>query len=74
MLSPMVLKVDKEHIDEYTELQVLKSGAGYYIGTMHTDPEHGFIEPGSRDSGYFVTREKAQDALDNKTWHQRMEP
>ncbi|NEX60166.1 hypothetical protein G3574_03655 [Noviherbaspirillum sp. 17J57-3] len=47
----------------YSPLQVLKSAAGYYIGTIYTD-EYGDKEPGSRDSGYFATQEKAQQFLD----------
>lgn len=50
----------------YSELQVLKSAAGFYIGTMFVDPEDGFQEPGSRDSDYFPSREEAQAELD--TW------
>lgn len=39
------------------------SGAGYYIGT--TCPECG---PYDRCSGYFRTREQAQEALDNESY------
>ena len=49
--------------DRYSELQVLQSGAGYYVGTLYNNPD-GFVEPGSRDSGYFPTRQAAQDYLD----------
>ena len=42
-------------------LQVLQSGAGYYIGTFD---EEG---PVSRGSEYFRTREEGQYALDNNT-------
>lgn len=42
----------------YTELMVLSSAAGYYVGTMYV--EDGFEGPGSRDSDYFKTREKAE--------------
>lgn len=48
------------------KLEVLHSNAGYYIGTQC--PECG---PWSRESGYFKTRELAQDALDNNTWEAR---
>lgn len=47
----------------YSELQVLKSAAGYYIGTMYTDPKDGFQEPGSRDSDYFATEDQAKSYL-----------
>lgn len=40
-------------------LRVLRSGGGYYIGTMcHCGPY-------SRESGYYGTREEAQDDLDS---------
>jgi hypothetical protein len=45
----------------YSPLQVLRSPAGYYIGTLYT--EHGFTEPGSRDSDYFPTRQAAEKHL-----------
>lgn len=65
MKSPMIENAsyikDKHN---YTELQVCKSGAGWYIGTMHTDEEFDFQEPGSRDSGYYPTPELAQADLD----------
>ena len=57
----------------YSDLMVLKSNAGYYIGTMYNNPM-GFKEPGSRDSQYFAKREEAQQALDTNSWVQRMHP
>lgn len=63
MKSPMVLGhpyiKDK---DAYSEMQVLRSAAGYYIGTTYTGPD-GFAQPGSRDSGYFATEEAAEKYL-----------
>ena len=41
-----------------TELLVLKSAAGFYIGYLSED---GF--PYSRESGYFATAEKAKESL-----------
>lgn len=72
MKSPIVLTVEKDPktAARYSDLQVMKSNAGYYIGTIHTD-EEGFQEPGSRDSDYYPTREEAQKALDDRTWVQR---
>lgn len=57
-----------EYISEktgYSELQVLQSGGGYYIGTMYNGiDEYGpFEEPGSRDSDYFKTYEAAERYL-----------
>ena len=48
--------------ENYTKLMVLKSPAGYYIGTIYEDPA-GFQEPGSRDSDYFDTRAQAETFL-----------
>lgn len=47
----------------YSDLQVLLSPAGYYIGTMYNNYDDNgkflFEEPGSRDSDYFETKEEA---------------
>lgn len=63
MKSPMIQEgsfIKTEDKGNYSELQVLRSPAGWYIGTMYHDPE-GFQEPGSRDSGYFATKKEAED-------------
>jgi hypothetical protein len=60
MKSPIV--TDCSYVtekDSYTDLQVLQSGAGYYVGTMYHDKEGNYDEPGSRDSRYFKTKEEA---------------
>jgi hypothetical protein len=61
-----------EDYNRYSGLQVLRSNAGFYIGTMYSNPE-GWNEPGSRDSEYFPTAEAAESALANSTyeirWH-----
>ena len=55
----------------YSELQVLLSGNGYYIGTLYHDPE-GYSVPGSRDSvEYFPTAILAEEALRAGTWTRR---
>ncbi|EBF4233491.1 TPA: hypothetical protein JEL83_004651 [Salmonella enterica subsp. enterica serovar Elisabethville] len=47
-------------------LQVLRSGAGYYIGTQNEDG------PVSRESvEYFSTQSLAENALKQGTWSQR---
>lgn len=84
MKSPMVEQADFiEDKEAYSDLQVLRSGAGYYIGTIHRNTEFGednaFNEPGSRDTGYFATRKEAEDELKNieagnPTAPLRMEP
>jgi hypothetical protein len=47
----------------YTELMVLSSAAGYYVGTMFNEVDATgrlvFQEPGSRDSGYYRTEQEA---------------
>jgi len=44
-------------------LQVLKSGAGWYIGTLIRDEEFNADMPNCRVSGYYRSREEAQEAL-----------
>ncbi len=51
-------------IDHYGELWVLRSAAGFYVGTLFWDSEFRYWSPGSRDSGYFSTRPQAQVCLD----------
>jgi len=65
MKSPMVTDggfVPAAEKEGYGELEVLRSAAGYYIGTLYTEPE-GYKVPGTRDSGYYRTREEAEQAL-----------
>lgn len=63
MKSPMVESLDYiTDKNRYTDLMVLQSGAGYYIGTLYNNPD-GYQEPGSRDSDYFATQEEAEQAL-----------
>jgi len=45
-----------------SQLKVLKSNAGYYIGRMCQD-EDGCMQPYSRESGYYRTREEAEHDL-----------
>ncbi len=64
MKSPMIENAsyinDKQF---YTDMQVLKSPAGYYVGTLYDDLEIGSFVPGSRDTDYFATRAEAEKAL-----------
>lgn len=66
MKSPMIVNadwLDAEEKANYSDLTVLRSGAGYYVGTMHHN-KLGFEEPGSRDSFcYFATAEEARDHI-----------
>ena len=68
MKSPLVER--SPHVTNkngYSELTVLSSAAGYYVGTMYNEyDESGVLrwqEPGSRDSDYFDTHEQAEKYL-----------
>jgi hypothetical protein len=70
MKSPMVTAapyIGAAEVDGYSDLQVLRSGAGWYVGTTYVNrDENGqvtFIEPGSRDSDYFATEAEAAEFL-----------
>jgi hypothetical protein len=47
----------------YSDLQVLKSAAGWYVGTTYTQPGTCLTEPGSRDTDYFETEKDAAFVL-----------
>jgi hypothetical protein len=51
--------IDEDDKGNYSELKVMRSAAGWYVGTEYHDPA-GFTEPGSRDTGYFSTEREAQ--------------
>jgi hypothetical protein len=58
------------HMGQRLPLQVCRSTAGYYIGTI--DVEQG---PASRESvQYFQTNQEARDALVTGQWQQRFRP
>jgi len=74
MKSPMVTSADYISDDDkgnYTELRVLQSAAGFYIGTLYQNRDDAgkllYESPGSRDSDYFPTRESAAAALEAVT-------
>lgn len=63
MRSPMVKNAGYiSNKEGYSELKVMRSAAGFYVGTDYT--ENNFVEPGSRDSEYFDDREKAERFLE----------
>ena len=45
-----------------SDLRVLKSAAGFYVGRVEISPE-GYEFPYCRESEYYPTREKAESAL-----------
>jgi len=51
--------------DHCTELKVLRSAAGFYIGRSYFDTEFGFVGPYSRESDYFPSAEAAQAELES---------
>lgn len=59
--------IPPEGQSNYTELQVLCSNAGWYVGTMYQEKDHKgnvlWEEPGSRDTDYFKSREDAERYL-----------
>lgn len=76
MQSPKVTNADYIPQNEkanYGPLEVMHSGAGYYVGTHYNNPE-GYQEPGSRDSGYFRTSKEAEAELALMKLSQGQEP
>ena len=55
-----------------SELKVLESGAGFYIGTTYE--EYHMELPYSRVSGYYPTHKDAETALNGKTYVKRAHP
>ena len=53
--------------DPVSELKVMQSGAGYYIGRTYFDTEDNFEGPYSRESDY-MTKSDALDALKYQTF------
>lgn len=73
MASPLAEAT--EDPENYSTLGVMRSAAGFYIGTFYTDPETGIQQPGSRDSvEYYETFDEAFEALEKGTFAQREHP
>lgn len=49
--------------ENFSELKVLQSAAGYFIGRLYWDDEYNFWDMGCRLTDYFATREQAEQAL-----------
>jgi len=60
------IRPSKDATYALSEMRVLKSAAGYYVGRTAWDEDDGYEEPGSRESGYFATEAEAAAAL--KAW------
>ena len=56
----------------YSELKVMESSAGYYLGTDYTSIDHilmnAYPSPGSRETHYFNLISEAESALED--WKQ----
>ncbi|WP_045861792.1 hypothetical protein [Teredinibacter purpureus] len=61
MLGVLALKYGRKEL----ELKVMKSAAGFYLGTEFND------SPFTRESGYYDSKDDAQTALEKGTWEQR---
>lgn len=63
MKSPQLARLGLADDPHYSDLQVMESPAGHYVGTSYRNLDARgkllFEEPGSRDSGYFASREEA---------------
>jgi len=58
-------------MEEHGYIQVLKSAAGYYLGTLYYDEEMEGWFPNSRDTGY-LSKEDATDLLES--WNNSSAP
>ena len=81
MKSPMITSLPEiPEKDRYTEVRILKSAAGWYLGTLYFEHEFDAWVPGSRDSEYFRTEADAERFLEhvkkapNPNEYLRMEP
>jgi len=61
-LQVLLLNQSPEETARYSDIQVLKSNAGWYLGTVYSAVE-GWKEPGSRDTDYYATEERAKESL-----------
>lgn len=64
MKSPQLdgLNLAADERKRYGELKVMRSNAGWYVGSTYRDVA-GFEEPGTRDSGYFGREADAEAEL-----------
>lgn len=67
MRSPMVEAATYiTNKSSFSDLMVLRSNAGFYIGTVYYPVEYGKIpyNPGTRDTGYFSSETEARRMLE----------
>lgn len=57
--------------DKVSDLQVMQSGAGWYIGRSYWDEEFEFEGPYSRESGYYATEHEARVHLSEDSYEER---
>lgn len=62
---------DNDWYPKISELKVLQSAAGFYIGRVYMHSKH-IVEPYSRESNYFQDKELAQTALENNNYIQKL--
>ncbi|MCK9293178.1 hypothetical protein M0P25_03825 [archaeon] len=62
MKSIMLTNIQVEDPENYSDMKVMKSNAGYYVGTWYNNPK-GFKDHGTRDSQYFKNYEEAEEFL-----------
>lgn len=55
-----------------SELKILQSAAGFYIGTLYMYSDDEYV-PHSRLSQYFTNEHDAYDALINKTYIEKLD-
>lgn len=74
MSNGILAAMDITSDGHYSNVKVLQSAAGYYIGTIFHGKD-GFDEPGSRESEeYYKDKIDAEFALETKIWTQREYP
>ena len=62
MRSLQIIQAEGKDNLNYSDLKVIQSPAGWYIGTIFTDPHTKCLELGSRDTFYFCTKSQAEKA------------
>ena len=69
LANSVSIESSQEALAELNVIRVLRSNAGYYIGTEHFDEEMGCYVPYERLSGYYQTRHLAGIALGENSYY-----